>query len=68
MTKDPTMAVVLSLDAFDIGTSQSKMASVFSKRQPSTAPSRVARTRPKTPWPSSWRSMAGSTTGAAHQP
>ncbi|WP_369387932.1 hypothetical protein AB5J72_10210 [Streptomyces sp. CG1] len=33
MTKDPTMAVVLSLGASDISTGQSKKASVFSKRQ-----------------------------------
>ncbi|MFJ4342580.1 helicase-related protein, partial [Streptomyces sp. NPDC088915] len=33
MAKDPTMAVVLSLDAFDISTGQSSKASIFSKRQ-----------------------------------
>ncbi|MFE1270649.1 helicase-related protein, partial [Streptomyces sp. NPDC058758] len=33
MTKDPTMAVVRSLDTFDITTKQSKKSSVFTKRQ-----------------------------------
>ncbi|MFJ8301245.1 helicase-related protein [Streptomyces sp. NPDC094447] len=33
MTKDPTMAVVRSLDTFDITNSQSKKTSIFTKRQ-----------------------------------